>query len=254
MSLLLVKVLAAPVLIGLATLVARRWGQTIGGWVAGLPLTSGPISVLLAVEHGPRFAADAAVATLSGVLGVAAFCVAYRFVPSNAPWPAAAGGGAAYLAVVWLLSSISFPTAAAALVVLTALALATCAFPSAATVAAPVKPPWWDLPVRMTVATALVVAITTAAGFLGPGLSGLISPFPLFASVMAIFAHRQQGREAARRLLRGVVAGSFAFAAFFVVVATSIERLGMAPAFGLAVLTALAVNGIAFFVLLRQDA
>jgi hypothetical protein len=43
MSLLTVKLIAAPLVILLATLAARRWGDAIGGWLVGLPLTSGPL-------------------------------------------------------------------------------------------------------------------------------------------------------------------------------------------------------------------
>jgi len=53
MELLAAKVLATSVLIAAATLTARHWGETVGGMFAGLPLTSGPVSLALAVERGP---------------------------------------------------------------------------------------------------------------------------------------------------------------------------------------------------------
>jgi hypothetical protein len=59
------------------TLAARRWGETIAGWVVGLPLTSGPTSVFFALEQGPAFAAEAAVATLLGLVATAAFFIGY---------------------------------------------------------------------------------------------------------------------------------------------------------------------------------
>jgi hypothetical protein len=71
----------------------------------------------------------------------------------------------------------------------------------------------------MVTATAIVMAITGAASALGPKWSGLLSPFPVFACVMAVFSHQHGGAGAAHRLLHGVIVGSFAFAAFFVVVA-----------------------------------
>ena len=58
------KLLLAPLLILLATLAGRRWGPAVGGWLAGLPLTSGPVSLILALEQGPEFAARAALGTL----------------------------------------------------------------------------------------------------------------------------------------------------------------------------------------------
>jgi hypothetical protein len=36
-GLLVIKLLLTPVLIALATLVGRRWGAALGGWLAGCP-------------------------------------------------------------------------------------------------------------------------------------------------------------------------------------------------------------------------
>jgi hypothetical protein len=46
-------------------------------------------------------------------------------------------------------------------------------------------------------------------------------------------------------LLRGVVIGSFSFAAFFLVVGLALERLGLAPTYVLATLVAVVVNALA---------
>jgi hypothetical protein len=52
------------------SLSSRRWGSLIAGLLAGMPLTSGPISVYLAIEQGQRFAAHAAMGALSGTASV----------------------------------------------------------------------------------------------------------------------------------------------------------------------------------------
>ena len=59
LTLLLAKVVLTPLFIAAVTLAGRRWGPAVGGWLAGLPLTSGPVSVFLALEQGPGFAARA---------------------------------------------------------------------------------------------------------------------------------------------------------------------------------------------------
>src|SRR5207253_534085 len=122
MTVLLAKVVLTPLLIAAATLAGRRWGPAVGGWLAGLPLTSGPVSVFLALEPGP------------------------------------------------------------------------------------------------------VLLLTGTAAVLGPKVSGLLSPFPVLATVLAVFTHRRAGAAATQQLLRGIVLGSFAFAGFFVVVAAALDR------------------------------
>ena len=51
-QLLLIKLLLTPLLMIAVSWAARRWGSGIGGFLAGLPLTSGPISIYLWVEQG----------------------------------------------------------------------------------------------------------------------------------------------------------------------------------------------------------
>jgi hypothetical protein len=99
----------------------------------------------------------------------------------------------------------------------------------------------------MVVGTVLVVALTAAAPLLGPRLAGLISPYPLYATVLAVFSHRLQGAESAVRVLRGLLLGLFAFAGFFLTVAQLLERDGIALAFGAAILIALALQGASLF-------
>src|SRR6266566_6664580 len=107
MTLLLAKLLLTPLLIAAVTLAGRRWGPAVGGWLAGLPLTSGPVSLFLVLEQGPAFAAQAAVGTLAGLVGVGCFCLVYARLARSRSWTlATAGGLAAYLAGAALLSRV----------------------------------------------------------------------------------------------------------------------------------------------------
>ena len=62
-------------------------GPSIGGWFTGLSLTSGPVSVFLAIERGPDFARGPAEATVLGLAGVAAFCFTYHRAMSTLSAP-----------------------------------------------------------------------------------------------------------------------------------------------------------------------
>src|SRR5436853_466449 len=84
--------------------------------------------------------------------------------------------------------------------------------------AAAAMPPRWDLPLRAASALVLVLALTAAAGALGPRLSGLLGTFPIITSVLATFTHAQRGAEDAHRLLRGFVLGFLGYALFCFVV------------------------------------
>jgi hypothetical protein len=87
-GILLLKLTLTPVLIGAASLASRRWGSEVGGWLVGIPFTSGPIAFFLAIGPGPRFAADAAVGILAGAVSQTAFALAYASVALRYGWVA----------------------------------------------------------------------------------------------------------------------------------------------------------------------
>src|SRR5215470_9386975 len=99
MTVLLFKLFTTPTLIVIATLVSRRFGQATGGWLVGLPLTSGPIAIFLAIDHGPRFAQLAAAGSLEGTVAQAFFATTYARLARDRHWPICLlGASAAFLA------------------------------------------------------------------------------------------------------------------------------------------------------------
>ena len=106
-------------------------------------------------------------------------------------------------------------------------------------------PPRWDLPARMVIATALVLVITELAPVLGARWSGVLATFPVYAAILTVFAHRA-GAAPAVEVLRGLLLGLLAFAAFFVVLGALIAHVPIAVAFAAAIVSALAVQAASF--------
>lgn len=246
------KLILVPVLIGALSLAGRRWGPGVGGWLAGLPWTSGPVALFLALEQGTVFASNAAQGTLMGLVSVAAFCVAYSVAARRRGWPVSLlVGWAAFLVVTPALNRITPPLSVAFAATVAVLALVSRALPEGPPGEVRHSSPWWEIPLRMAAALAMVLFITSAAASLGPRLSGLLTPFPIYATVLAAFTHQFEGATAAVTLLRGVLVGSFSFALFFAILAGTLSSWGLAPAFGAAALGAIVTHGIGLFVLRR---
>jgi hypothetical protein len=251
----LLKLALTPALIVVATLVARRWGTARGGWIAGLPLVSGPLSVFLALEQGPLFASRAAHASLLGLVAVSAFCVIYiRTAEVGGPVASSAFGIGAYLTVVWGLSHIKTGLVTSALL---AVLLASIAYLAVATPApdeSHTPAPRWDLPFRMGCATMIVLVITGCAHVLGATWSGLLSPFPVFASVMAVFSHRHGGSPASHHVLLGVIIGSFGSAVFLIAVAALLPGHSLPLTYTVAACLALGTNWLSLAALPKRRA
>ena len=226
---LTLKLIMTPLLIAFVTLVGRRWGPGISGWLMGFPLTSGPVSIFLALQYGRAFAARAAIGTLGGIASVCVFCLVYSLVSRKAGWPVSTlAAMMAFFAAIFLWNTASLGLIPTIIIDVLVVGLILLALPRRQVAQGTGVTPRWDIPARMLVATAFVVGLTAFAANLGAQLSGLLSPFPIFTTVIAIFTHHQQGADTASQLLRGVVVGTFSFLCFFLVVAV---RLPVVPMF-----------------------
>jgi hypothetical protein len=252
--LLALKLFLAPVLIGLVSIAGRRWGPAVGGWLVSLPLTSAPVILFLAIDQGTAFASGAAQDTLLGIMSVASFCLVYGWFSFRFGWPVSMlAGWGAFFALTFILEGILLPLLLSFVIVIAYLALVLIVMPKSQSKDITINPPPWDTPLRMLVATAFVLGLTGAAAILGPQLSGLLAPFPMFTTILAVFTHHFQGANVARRLLRGVVAGSFTFVTFFLIISLLINRWGIAVAFGLALLAALATHSALLYLIRRNS-
>jgi len=247
---LLLKLVLTPLLTGLVSFAGRRWGPVVSGWLVGLPLTSGPIALFLALELGNTFAAKAAQGSLAGLISLAAFCLTYNWLSFHIHWLVCMLlGWCAFFVVTFFLQFLVVPLLITFVGVLCCLAL-TLRFSQEKQRDIPsIKPAAWDIPLRMIVATIFVLTLTGFANLLGPRLSGLLAPFPIYATILAVFTHRVLGAYSARRLLHGVITGAFSFAIFFLTTAELVVPLGIGVAFSLATLFTLLLHGLSFYLL-----
>jgi hypothetical protein len=248
---LALKLILTPTVVILSTLAGRRFGRVAAGWFVGLPLTSGPIAIFFAVEHGRRFAADGAMGSLGGATCEVVFCAAYAATARRRGWRSAV-----------VVGSLAFATAAAlsrllalgpsetnvfllVLSALVALAAGRWLVPHVAPPEGlePAIPSKWDIPARAAVATGLLLVLTGLATQLGPGLAGVIAVYPLYTIVLASFAHAHAGEHGAVQILRGLIAGLYSFVCFYAVLPLLLTRTSIAVAFTVAYAASFTVQG-----------
>ena len=225
----------------------------VAGVVAGLPAIGGPILLVVAIDEGRHFAAQAAVGTMLGVAGVALFVLVYAAL-ARFGWPfALAGGWAAFGASVPVLRLVHV-SAGWAFVVATASCLAAAALlPHHPPSAAPHLPPRLDLPLRAVAAVIPIVVVTAAAHALGPHVTGVLASFPVISPVLTVFTHVQRGAQEAVRFLRGFVIGFVSYGLFCVVVALTVARTSIGASFLAAIAVALAMQSVVVVVAHRRD-
>ncbi len=252
MTLLLAKTVLAPLCVVAVSLAGRRWGTAVAGMLGGLPVVAGPILLVVTLLHGRNFGADAAAGALLGLAALTAFVVVYgRAARASGPLPSVLWGWAAFLLCIAVLSFFDPPPALALVLVAACFSLGLRLLPPAPkTPVAAVPPPRWDLPARALAALGMVLALTALSGAFGPHLSGLLAPFPVITSVLAVFTHSHGGLAQVAILLRSFLLGFYGFAAFCFVLAVTLPATETPAAFGLATAAALATQ--ATILLLRS--
>jgi hypothetical protein len=221
-----------PAAIWLATLAARRWGHTVSGYLGGLPLIGGPITIYLALDHGTAFAARSATFTLAAIVGQGAHLLAFAHVAKRASWPIAllAGWASFFLAAVASAALDPGPWLALALAV-AGLSAAWMGLPHPREPAVPAHIPAAELRLRLVAAFALAAVILWSADTFGPVASGVLLSMPVTGSIMPPFTLALYGADSVARLARGFVVGLTGFTTFFLVVALAAVPWGMLAAF-----------------------
>lgn len=239
---LLLKIILAPVLIALVSLAGRKWGHGIAGWLLGLPLSSGPILFFLVLEQGRQFASHAAVGSLLGIIAWASSVVIYAYCCLTMPWWwSTLLAWIAYFAVAATLLLVKLNVVWAFLLVCAALAFMLWVFPRRSSVSSPPVYGRYDLVLRMATACVMVLTLTGFARILGPTRSGILSAFPAYTTILAVFSHLH-GAAAAVKTLKGILMGLYTAATFFLILSPALVRLNAAVAFGLAATGALLVQ------------
>ena len=238
----LLRLALVPAAVWLASLAARRWGHTVSGYLGGMPLIGGPITLFLALDHGIDFAARSAMVTLAAILGQAAHLMTFAHLARRgARWSAALVSGWASFALV------AFAVTRLALTPLVALALAAAGLIAAwfllprPTAHAPLpRVPPAELRLRLLAALVLAAVILWSANTFGAVVSGILLSLPVTGSIMPPFTLALYGADAVARLTRGFVVGLCGFTAFFFVLAAAGPATGIVIAFASAIAAALA--------------
>lgn len=246
---LVVQLVVAPLLVGAASLAARRWGHGVAGLVSAFPAIVGPVLLLGAHQHGAAFAAQEATGTLLGLAGLSAFAFAYGRTATRASWRTSLAAGWAVAAVAaGLAAAVGASLLGALVVAVGSLALAYAGLPRTVLPERAFEAPRWDLALRMSLTALLVVSLAAAAGRLGATAGGVLAALPVLACILAAFTHARHGGAAAAQLLRGMLGGMAGFVVFCLLVATSVETAGIAVTFVAAAGAALLVHAAAYSV------
>jgi hypothetical protein len=237
----LLRLALVPAVVWLASLAARRWGHAVSGYLGGLPMIGGPITLFLAIDLGPAFAARSALFTLAAISAQAAHLITFAHMGGRGSWwLALISGWTAFALTSLVVTMLPLSPPIALALAVGGLMAAWRWLPREQGAAASPRIPPIELRLRLVAALGLAVIIVWSGPVFGPVVSGLLLSVPVTGSIIPPFTLALYGSEALTRLLRGFVVGLSGFTAFFATLAFALPAWDVAPTFAAAVAVALA--------------
>lgn len=219
-----------------ATAIAERAGPLVGGLVATLPISAGPVYVFLALDHDASFIAASALASLTanGVTGL--FALVYILVAQvRGPLASLAIALGFWLCAIFLVRSFAWTLPGALAFNATSYLIAV---PTARRFrSARFRPPrrrWYDVPLRATLVAVLVATVVGLSARVGPTLTGMLAVFPVVLTSLILIFHPRIGGPATAALIANTLPGLVGFGVAILALHLAAVPLGKWAALALA--------------------
>lgn len=253
---LIVKMAVTAAFLLAATVTAERAGPLVGGLVATLPISAGPVYIFLALDHDAHFIAQSALGSLVTNSFNVVFALTYALLAQKRDLLVSlAGAFAAWVALIWASGAVVWTLAAA--VVLNIVILGFSFWLSAPLRHAPmprVQTRWYDLILRAAMVALLVGTVVTLSFRIGPTASGNLAVFPIVLTSIMIILHHRVGGPATAAVMANAVIGLGGFAIAVIVLNLTADRLGSPLALSLTLAVSLGCNLLLYFVRQRSIA
>ena len=251
---LIVKMAVTAAFLLAATITAERAGPLVGGLVATLPISAGPVYIFLALDHDAHFIAQSALGSLVTNAFNVAFALTYALLAQKRNLAVSlAGAFAAWFALSWASGAVAWTLATA--IALNAVIIGLAFWLSAPLRHAPmprVTTRWYDLVLRAAMVALLVGTVVTLSFRIGPTASGNLAVFPIVLTSIMIILHHRVGGPATAAVMANAVIGLGGFGIAVVVLHLTADRLGSPAALSLTLAVSLGCNLLLYIVRQRS--
>ncbi len=232
----LLRALAAGTVVVLASALAEAAGAFWGALIISLPISSGPIYIIMAMDHDVAFIAGAALNGFAANAATGLFLIVYARLASR-------GGlvrslGPAVLA--WIVAA--FCISATSWTPLTALLLNVAVYGAGAVLVKPTSETPQvrrtaisrrrsrDLLVRAVAVALFATAVSALSAALGPSRTGVVAAYPVTLTSTFVILHHRLGGPAMARLASITLRGVFGFGLTLLTVHLMAEPFGVPAA------------------------
>ncbi|MEO8202589.1 MAG: hypothetical protein ABI630_01905 [Betaproteobacteria bacterium] len=228
-----------------ASRATERLGPFLGSMIATLPVSTGPIYVFLAIDHGPQFISDSARMGVIAVVATVAFVAVHAVVAQrHATFVSWLCATAAWFLVASLLQLREWSFVEGCLVFAACFALAIRSLRRyVVEIKAPPMPRVrFDLALRSALVAGVVVATTIAGNAVGPAATGTLATYPVVFTSLVLILQPRCGGPFTAALLVNSLKGLIGFGTALGVLHLAAARLGSTAGLLLGLAVAIAWN------------
>ena len=228
-----------------ASIITERSGPVIGALIATLPISAGPSYTFLALDHGPAFIAEGALASLPVNAATIYMGLTYAVLQRRfSMWISAGSAIAVWLVLATVVRQFEW-TLAGGLIV-NAITFTICVpllkpFRQAAKVPL-IARRWYDIPLRAALVATLVATVVTTSSWVAPRITGVIALFPIVLSSMMLILQPRIGGPATAAVLANSASGLMGFGLGVAVVHVAVLQFGSAIGLSIALATCILWN------------
>lgn len=244
-ELLVLRMVLVALFVVLVAVVAERLGPFLGAMVASLPLYTGPVYLLLALEHEPSYIAAATVTSVAICGANPIFVLVYALLARNRTvWVSISGGLAAWAACGVLIQARDWTLVEALLFVAPIYGVSVWLAQSF-TRGVPLRPAerhWTDLVQRAVFVAVLTGMVIVTSRHVPARITGILSVMPILMTSLVLVMHPRVGGPVTAALLAHTLGGLVGMVIAFSAVSLAIDPIGVWPALGLGVAITVAWN------------
>lgn len=241
---LLVKMAVTAAFVVAATKAAERVGALVAGMIATLPIAAGPSYVFLALEHDSAFIADGALASLVTNGATVAMSLTYVVLAQRRGVLVSLGAAlCVWFALVVVIRSVPWTTAGA---VVLSIAVYVVCIPFVDRFRdvriPPMRPRWYDVPLRAVLVGLLVAVVVELSDRLGPTMTGIFAVFPIVLTSLMFILHMRIGGPATAAVIAHTTSGMVGFSLCCLTARLLVVPLGTPLGLSLALAVSIGAN------------
>lgn len=216
-------------------ILAEKLGPFLGAMVASLPLYTGPVYLMLALEHDAGWIRQAMLGSLAICGATPVFIIVYCLLAADRTVAVSVGGAL----LAWTVCALgvqahtwSLPEAIAFVTPIYAVSIFLGRYFTRGISPARTERRWPDLVVRAGLCASFSGLTIWVSNMLPPQVSGVLSVVPLLLTSLAIVLHRRVGGAPTAALMAHSLTGLVGMVIAFATAHVAIQPLGVWPALG----------------------